>query len=115
MRTRSVSNMLLGAVLLSAVALSAQAKPPHDRGHGHDRNDHHGQDRGHDAPRYAGMHDRGRHEGWYKKGAICRATTATTAMSSSTGVAIACASRRAAITGCVATTAIFCSSRSRAV
>jgi Ni/Co efflux regulator RcnB len=68
MRTRSVSNMLLGAALLSAVALSAQAKPPHDRGHGHDRGDRHGQDRGHDAPRYAGMHDRGRHEGWYKKG-----------------------------------------------
>ncbi len=37
----------------------------HGRGHGDDRGHGHS---GHGERRYAGMHDRGRHEGWYRKG-----------------------------------------------
>ncbi|WEN16678.1 RcnB family protein [Rhodanobacter sp. AS-Z3] len=48
----------------------------HDRGHHDDRHDHDRDDhrddrhdyRGHEQVRYVDWHDRGRHEGWYRRG-----------------------------------------------
>jgi len=66
---------LAGAVMAVASATLAAApfNQDHGKGHGHGNdkghydddhhNDHHGNN-----PHYEGMHDRGRHEGWYKKG-----------------------------------------------
>ena len=58
---------LCAAMLASSPALLAQ---PYDQDHDHD---HYGHDRDHDHdhdrhPPYNGMHDRGRHEGWYRRG-----------------------------------------------
>jgi Ni/Co efflux regulator RcnB len=51
--------MICGALLVSSAA--AMATPPqHDRDH-HDNHDNHG-------PSHHAMYDRGRSEGWYKKG-----------------------------------------------
>jgi Ni/Co efflux regulator RcnB len=54
---------LCGALLATTSIAFAQPYAP-DQHHGHS----HGHGNSHPASRYHGMHDQGRHEGWYKRG-----------------------------------------------
>lgn len=74
------------SLLIAAAVIGMAAGPAMAQSHGHDRGDdsrherhdnrHHDKhdrrderrDERRDDRRYSGMHDRGRHEGWYKRG-----------------------------------------------
>ena len=66
--------VVCGAILMFSAPLLAQSHDRgHDRGNDHSqRDDHRDNDHGHDNRRddrhYSGMYDRGRHEGWYRRG-----------------------------------------------
>ena len=70
------------SLFIAAAVIGMSAGPVMAQSHGHDRDDHghydkhdkhhdkydHGKYDHRDERRYSGMHDRGRHEGWYKRG-----------------------------------------------
>ena len=80
MRKQLSMLVMCGVMLLSSASVFAQSN-----GYGHDGNDHrdnHGKSAHDDHsrmqasrnPHYSGMHDRGLHEGWYKRGGRVPAT-----------------------------------------
>lgn len=66
------------SLLIAAAVIGLSSGPVMAQSHGHDQDDHGRSDQHHDKHRdkydrhddhhYSGMHDRGRHEGWYKRG-----------------------------------------------
>lgn len=64
---KSLFALALGAVLASTTVAAAPFQQDDHRDHyDHDHDGDH--DRGHDHHDYVVVHDRGAHEGWYKKG-----------------------------------------------